>query len=869
MNASRRFLRSFAGAFALALTLLSGHAQAKSSDTFADLIWIVQKMESANMSPFPVKSGEILGAKSLFACVQKDSSAVGVAGCLSTFATTPEGKKLLGTGATIELPPWLEDVVWTYVHIKEGEFLKVVDDLGEAAICIIAQVMAAGVDICGLIEDLVEVGKALLDAGKAVAKFIASVGEGFGDLVTCGILGDCGSGPPPEKVAYTCVFAPKVENKEALNAIEAVDPYAFAALRDKLVASAKSGVPCPQYMNPKYTASGPAAAKAAEIFTGAVQGVWTGHILGAVLKARDEKRNTYPSAQQVTTLANAATAQYGAKKSDPKASVVSQCTDDFGTKFGYAHVDRWLLQVQTGGLKGQPEAAQVAKNLTSNGQWCDAGFFAKNLDKFAENFRSYALANYCPAAFGTNTKALGCATLEKHAACVGLMKSVGQAALCGANVASLGKDVAAKVAAYFKDKGSTIACQTILPDGGAPLSNKPVEFACSRPPQQYYCNEKYHSLWKGPPEVLACTLPNAMIDPKYAALAVKVKAAVKEMQAKYPAVGLDKIDPLMVHAGSNATFAALKQAEGARPSTPAAADAVHFSFDLNASHPIDGVSRPTLVADLSQGEANLKQAAVPASIGQNVVKPGDPDPFTKPAGAALAGASAVAAGAPLAGAGAPTKPLSGSLPTVTSGTQGTPAPVVRAPVAGQAVPVVPPRTPLPSAPGSPLPAGQPSRLPAVQGSQLPAVQGSQLPAVQGSQLPAVQGSQRPAVQGTSLPAVQSPPLPAVQAPQPAGRAPSGPATPAAPNWSAIGQAGSPQPAAVGALRAPVASSASSPAPVSGAPGVALIQRELAAASCSATGTALRFTCTTRAGFDRCESMRRQHRVEHCVLNERR
>jgi hypothetical protein len=849
MNALSKFLRPFAGAFALAMVLLGWPAQARAGDAFTDLIWIIQQMEGANVSPFPVKSGEILSAEKLFSCVKKDSSAKGVAECLYGFSKTPEGKKLLGTGVTIELPPWLDNVVQAYIHINEGDFWGVVGDLGEAAICIIAQIMAAGIDLCGLIEDLIAVGEALLDAGKAVAKFIASVGEGFANLVTCGILGDCGSGPPPAVVAYNCVFAPKVK-PEGLKAIEAVDKSAFPALRDKLVGAATSGTLCPAYGLGAFKTSSSDAAKAAEVFTGAVQGVWTSDILQNVLLQRDKKRLEYPTAQQVAALADAAAAEYGAKKSNPKEFVVAHCADDFSTKFGFAHVDRWVNLSQTGQLKELPDA-QKAVNVTSNRSWCDTGFFAKNLDKFAEHFRSYALAHYCPAAFGVNTKQLGCSTLEKHAACVGLMKSVDQATLCGANIASLGKDLAAKVAAYFKDKGSTIACQTILPDGGAPLSNKPVEFACSRPTQQYYCNEKYHSLWKGPPEVLACTLPNAMVDPKYAALTVKVKAAVKEMQAKYPAVGVDKIDPLMVHSGSNATFAALKQAEGARPSTPPSADAVHFSFVPNPSHPIDGVSRPTIVADLSQSEANVHQAAVPASIGQNIIKPGDPDPFTKPAGAAIAGAAAVAAGAPLAGAGAPTKPLSGSLPNVTSGSQG---------LSGrQTAPSIQAQVPTPLQGAGDAAGAYKAPAPAVQapaaGLAAPATpQRSQLPAVQSAQLPAVQSSQ----------------LPAVQAPQPAARTPSGAATSAAPNWGAIGQAGSQQPAAVGALRAPApAPAAAAPAQVAVAPGVATVQRDLAAASCNAVGATLRFTCTTRAGFDRCESMRKQNRVEQCTLNERR
>lgn len=51
-------------------------------------------------------------------------------------------------------------------------------------------------------------------------------------------------------------------------------------------------------------------------------------------------------------------------------------------------------------------------------------------------------------------------------------------------------------------------------------------------------------------------------------------------------------------------------------------------------------------------------------------------------------------------------------------------------------------------------------------------------------------------------------------------------------------------------------------PVAPAGGVA---RELAAVSCSAIA-GLRFSCATRAGFERCEALRREHRVEQCSLD---
>jgi len=75
------------------------------------------------------------------------------------------------------------------------------------------------------------------------------------------------------------------------------------------------------------------------------------------------------------------------------------------------------------------------------------------------------------------------------------------------------------------------------------------------------------------------------------------------------------------------------------------------------------------------------------------------------------------------------------------------------------------------------------------------------------------------------------------------------------------------PSAAGGQRAQatLAGGSSTVVPVTATGGVA---RELAAVSCSATAE-LRFSCATRAGFDRCETLRRQQKVEQCTLDVRR
>ncbi len=144
------------------------------------------------------------------------------------------------------------------------------------------------------------------------------------------------------------------------------------------------------------------------------------------------------------------------------------------------------------------------------------------------------------------------------------------------------------------------------------------------------------------------------------------------------------------------------------------------------------------------------------------------------------------------------------------------------------------------------------------------------------------------LQREATPAGASSQVPAVQAPQ-QQRAQTGTARTL--DWNAAGQAPSPSPERMpppATLRAQPAPSTVAPptsapppsmraqvapamvAPMSPPPAnAATVRRDLAAAACSAPPDGLRFTCTTRAGFDRCERMRAAHQVEQCALAERR
>jgi len=854
-----QMLRSLVAGVVLLFGLSAWHGEAQALD-FGDLISILNEMDKVHANPFPVKGAELEGAQDLFDCLANVKDDVGVVNCADTHKNSAFAQKYVGA-----LPPWLDNLIDAYIAIRNENFWGVVNNLGEAAVCIIAQVMAAGLDLCGLVKELVALGEALLDAATAVGKFFADLGSGVYETIACGIFDSCGSGPPPEKLAYNCFFATRVE-PDGLQKMEAVDAFAFAAFRDALVTKAKAGGPCPAGQIPQYwkADAGPAS-KAGQIFTNAVEGAWSANIIKVVLAARDKQRIDYNSLQQINAMAAEAAAQYDAKKTAPKPFLIDRCAADFSVKFGYAHVDRWLIWRMAGKTEIQQQAQKLT-NVTSNRNWCEGEFFGKNLDKFAQQFRNFAQSHYC-ALFGQQ---LTCTTIAKYEQCVGLMSSVNQADQCRAALASIGNEIAKKIAASFQTgKGASFTsapskypCQIVPPDGGAPISNKPVDLLCTRPTQQHFCEKEYQVLWKSSTKVLNCATPPSLIPAAYAAQMQKVKQAVATLKAKYPSVGIDKYDPLLVHAGKLDVYDALKKADGARQSAPPNPADVDFTFLPQVSENIDGVSRPTFVATVLLEKPEF--AGMPPSLKGSIVKPGDPDPFTKPAtGAAQPGltaqvapaaAAAVAAQA-AAVAGQPSKVMSGPAPGSANTARSAQQPESSVAQGGQPA-TANPQGVFKSERDFPkgerdIPKGDRARVQ----STLPAVQ-SPTTGTAASTMPQPQRSQLPAVQSPSarsqLPAVQSPPA-TVRAPTTGS---------SAPNWSSLGS-GTPAPVETTTRGAPPTLAANV------APATAEITRQMNAVSCSADRGGLRFRCTTRTGFDRCEALRAQHKVEQCTLNERR
>ncbi len=398
----------------LILGCLFAWAPAAQADVDDDFAWVLGELDKINANPFPVSGQDVKDSKGLFKCLDNASNDVQVIGCIDKFKDTPLGKK--GVDAVGGIPSWFWKLLDAYIDLRTKDYWGLVADLGEAAICIVAQVLAAGTDLCGLIKELIEIGEKLLDAGKAVAEFFKDLGEGAWNAmkgVYCAsplsVFGGCDdSGPPPKpkaQVIYEKFFAPKVL-PDGLIAIESEDLWAPDKLLKQLQAQAKA----------KGYSEGDVFT-ASEIFNKAVDAQWSADIVKNVLKDLAAERNKFNS----TYINVAADNAWGHYKKDqkklPYARVPLYCSERFST-LGFSHVTRWAY--------AHPDEA---KKLSVLGiyQWCDKVFWEGNKPKFAPYFKDkYHMGAICPG--------LGCSSKSDLQFCEPFMKSVGLDCVFVANI---------------------------------------------------------------------------------------------------------------------------------------------------------------------------------------------------------------------------------------------------------------------------------------------------------------------------------------------------------------------------------------------------------------------------------------------------
>ena len=622
------------------LNIIMVTPQQASADTFDDMIWVLRQVNKVSGPAFPISVDSIVASKGYINCLVNADNDMDVAVCTDTFQNTPIGQQ---AATEAGIPSWFWDLLDLYIDLRTGDIWGAVEHLGKAALCLVAQVLAEGYDVCGLIEELVELGEDLLNAATAVGEFLADVGGAIADGVAaagCAVgIGDCGSHTPPEVRVYQWVFAPRLN--DAVAAKKQIDQNAYDRLRNLLKNNALNKPAIYSVASQTITVGGismtvPPAANfseatvsiAASSFDKATDANWTAYIATTALGELATQRNSYNNPNQLRFLVSAATSDFEVlQRTNPNLRIeqklpeliIDRCTKEFSESRGFAHVDRWLT--------AHPDKALQLGNPKSNRDWCTQ-LWDHNKQSFAPVLRQYAADHFC--------RGMSCTTVATYQSCIGLMGLVGQQATC-TPINQVGREAAEKISSDFTQRGSRISCSIRNDSKG--ISPATVDLACTRPTQGHECISTYQRLFPAfPVKLVNCIVEER---PDYTAQKNSFYGTVKTLQLskRFP-INLDAVDPLVAHidASKEELLAALQQTAatgGAVESNrgEAAERAQNIRFEFQQHSTVDGENSPLyirtrggVVAVGSQSSGNAQNATHMAGAGfQSPAQSGGPN----------------------------------------------------------------------------------------------------------------------------------------------------------------------------------------------------------------------------------------------------
>ncbi len=567
------------GLIAFALFSLVAPPQAQAGDIFDDIAYVLDEMGSAN--PYAsqgLTGGTIRGSKQLFACIADGGD---VLVCIQQHKDTEVGQRMTENG----VPGWFWDFIDVYIAWKEGSFTGVIEHLGPAAACLVMQFISGGVDLCGLITEVIDLAKNAAAVIGATFKALAGAVED----ICCATLCNCDPPEPSQaEKAWRDYFRAEVENKNGLLKKHQGGNFWRNYLSDLENKAAKEH-------------GAPAAAVAAGKFEDAVNLQWDEYIIKTIYPQLLAGRNDYETPETINKLANLVMPPNNCQVYAGKAETA--CIGDLSA---YGTVSHWVTENSFDALN---------LGIVGTPDWCRS-FIIDLKDQIAPLARDYVRDDLgCYNPFGPGTYM--CPDLTKYRCCEKVLAYTGEQNSCAMNIGQEGKELAEKIVSEFKAKGSATDYQIIAPS--QLMSSEPTQLICQRPTQQSRCNtyNPYDA-----PKMVDCVLQE---DAAYKAIRAEVVSAVTALQGSSPyhvlggTFKISPVDPLLVMAPTKDLFLQM-QAENK------AYGFGHFIYNLlpaQFAHQIDGLSTPLMTYDTgaSRIKAKLNQPVQKELDLQNPVDP--------------------------------------------------------------------------------------------------------------------------------------------------------------------------------------------------------------------------------------------------------
>jgi hypothetical protein len=574
---------------------------------------VLDKMGPANpFAQYGITGQNIQTVGNLADCIDQGNDVVV---CVNNAHNTPLGQYI---DEKADIPSWFWDFVDLYVAFKKNDYWGIIYNLGQAAVCIVAQVLAEGIDVCGLVQDLINMAISVYNTAAQVIEWISDLGEAVWGVIedaACDVLGwGCDDPPPPppeESVIYGMFFAPLITSGEGLKRIESV--HGNTSLDSLINTKVYSIINLKKFSNAGIY-------KAAGTFRNEVNKQWSGHVMdmtnGPLVKQKLDRSKYMGDTQILEQNAKIALDAYfknGDIYLDNK--IVTTCENHFRQTLQYEHLDRWIPSHKT-------SADQV--KATKNKDWCKDEYLANNKYKLEKIFLQYAKGN-CQQ----SGDMLFCSTAPSLLNCTDILKPMGLDSRCIATPA-LKHQAAKSIETEFLKKGSKL--KYFIKEPQQLQFHKPAEYVCTRNIQYQYC-DGFNSYLFGrlKDRIVKCT---QVVDFEYLALTMKVKQVVDGVNKMYPAnEPLLKIvdDPLFLRTyGAELTpqmYNYLHQSFGfGKPST---APGFLFSNRTEKELPFDGLDTPEISTKPPPPKLpadKLKQSVDPVKNKIGNINPGNPNP---------------------------------------------------------------------------------------------------------------------------------------------------------------------------------------------------------------------------------------------------
>ena len=587
------------------------------ADTYDKFVGFLNELEGLGVN-LPFTSQQLTDVKGLVQCLENaGNDDIQIAICIDQFEESSAGSEITSqTG----IPSWVWKILDCYILYRTGDYWGLAYELGGVAVCIVLQVATGGSDICALFDELIQMANAIWDTAKALAEFFASVGGAAYEAVKdvgCALgIGGCDDGPspPPESYIYSLVFGNRVA--EGLAAREAISDADFDTFLNTLKENALhkpepilSAPPPPDFWGIRdaiynlFTLAN--VQKAAKIYVYNVNIQWTNDIANRVLSERAKVMDAYCSQQNVNNIIQAELSKYVPNSPwHPESPIIQKCISDLRYKYGFAHVDRWLLYSPVSQLGSQ--AGGLRPNIKSNYE-LGGKFYQRIKPELQNQVRQYVKNHYCTEFLGK----LVAQSLEDHLNCIDLMEIFGEQSQCWVDTDAVGQEAVDKIVEAFKSRGSVMYSNDMYSQIsiGKPKVSKnfipidtpnfaPKEFICYRPSHEYYF-DYYNTIYFGnlPHPILKRTLKE---NPLYNKLKQDVQAAATQLNdgQNPPVFIIHDIDPLAVMTATIEEFDRVKKDDpNFNFGLPSTKPGFEYSKGRYKSPTIDGFSTPHIFFD--------------------------------------------------------------------------------------------------------------------------------------------------------------------------------------------------------------------------------------------------------------------------------